>query len=83
MPRKLRLEELRPAGVVIEVAGDERDVDVAGLANRFAVVEALEDGEQPRVLLDGPRQRVEMPRARVAGEGGPAGERRQGGRDRA
>jgi hypothetical protein len=35
-------EELGEAGVVGEVAGDEGDVDVAGLADRFAVVEGFE-----------------------------------------
>jgi hypothetical protein len=31
--------------VVVEVAGDEGDVDVAGLADGLAVVEGLEDDE--------------------------------------
>ncbi len=35
-------EELREAGVVGEVAGDEGDVDVAGFADRFAVVEGFQ-----------------------------------------
>ena len=50
---------------MIEVPRDERNVDVARLANRLAVVHALEHGEQPRVLLNAARERVEVPRARV------------------
>src|SRR2546422_3152132 len=46
VPRELGLRELRPAGVVRQVAGDEWDVQVPGLANRLAVVEALEDREE-------------------------------------
>src|SRR6185503_14900051 len=34
---ELRVEELCPAGVMVEVSSDERNVDVARLANRFAV----------------------------------------------
>jgi hypothetical protein len=37
--------------VVVEVPGHERDVEVAGLADRLAVVEALQHREQARVLL--------------------------------
>ena len=43
---ELCVEHAGPAGVVVEVAGDERDVDVAGLADRLAVVEGFEDGER-------------------------------------
>ena len=41
--------ELGPAGVVIEVAGDQRHVDVARLADRLAVVERLDHGEEAAV----------------------------------
>ena len=44
--------ELGPSGVVVEVAGDEGDVDVAGFADGLSVVEGFEDGEKSRVLLD-------------------------------
>ena len=64
--RQLPLHELRPAGVVVEVPRHERHVDVARLADRLAVVERLEHGEQPAVLLHLPRERVEVPRPRRA-----------------
>src|SRR5947208_14927514 len=57
------------------MAGDERDVQVAGLADRFAVVEALEHCEQPGVLLYLARQGIQVTGASVAGERGPRGER--------
>jgi len=65
---------LSPAGVVVEVAGDERDVDVAGLADGFAVVEGFEDGEAAGVLLDLAGEGVEIAGSLVAGEGLPGGE---------
>lgn len=51
--------ELGPSGVVVEVSGDEGDVDVAGFADGFAVVEGFEDGEESRVFLDFARDGVE------------------------
>ena len=48
------LELVGPAGVVEEVRGDQRDVDVARLADRLAVVERLEHRELARPLLDDP-----------------------------
>ena len=71
--------QLRPAGVMVEVAGDERDVDVARLADRLAVVHRLEDGEQARVLLNLPRQRVEVAGADVSRRRAPGGEGGAGG----
>ncbi len=75
--------ELRPAGVVIEVAGDEGNVEIAGLADRLPVVQALEHGQQPRVPLHLSRERIEVARARVRLEcrptrtgGGCGGDRR-------
>ena len=65
VPRELRLQQLRPAGVMVEVTGDERDVDVARFADRLAVIEALE-------------QRVQVARSRVAGEACPGRERGAG-----
>ena len=43
--RERVLELVRPAGVVEEVRRRERQVDVAGLLDRLAAVERLEDGE--------------------------------------
>ena len=57
---KLRVHQLGPSGVVIEVPCDERNVDVAALADRLAVVERLHHREQARMLLDQPRQRIEI-----------------------
>jgi hypothetical protein len=54
--------------VVVEVAGDQRDVDVARLADRLAVVERLQHGEQAGVLLHLARERVEVARAAVAAQ---------------
>ena len=71
VPRELRFQQLRPAGVMVEVAGDERDVDVARFANRLAIIEALQHGEQARMLLHRPRQRVQVARSRVTGEARP------------
>ena len=44
--------QLRPTGVMIEVTGDERNVDVARLADRFAVVERFENREQTGMFLN-------------------------------
>ena len=68
--------------MMIEVPGDERDVEIARLADRLAVVEALEHRQQARVLLHGARERVEMARPGVARQRGPGGERLAGGGDR-
>jgi ParB family chromosome partitioning protein len=47
-------ELVRPARVVEEVRRAQRDVDVAGLPDRLAVVERLEDGEFAGPLLNDP-----------------------------
>ena len=65
---KLGFKKLRPAGVVIEVARDERNVDVAALADRLAVVHRFENGEAARMLLHLARESVEIARALVAAE---------------
>jgi ParB family chromosome partitioning protein len=57
---QLVLHQLRPAGVVVEVARDERNVRVARLAQRLAVVERLDAREQAVVLLHVPRNAVEV-----------------------
>ena len=61
------LELVGPAGVVEEVRRDQRDVDVARLLDRLAVVERLEHGELARALLHEPRDAVEVLRALGAG----------------
>ena len=52
---------------MVEVAGHERDIEIPGLADRLAVVERLQHGEQAGVLLHVAGERVE-----VAGAGVPA-----------
>ena len=74
-------EELGPAGVVVEVAGDEGDIDVAGLADGLAVVDGFEDGELAGVLLYLAGEGVKVTGALVAGECLPAGEGGAGGFD--
>ena len=63
---KLALDQLGPAGVVVEVAGDQRHVDVAGLADRLAVVQRLQHREEALMLLDEAGDGVEMPGALMA-----------------
>src|SRR5207245_4268643 len=82
VPRELGLEQLSPAGVVVEVTRHEGYVEVARLADRLAVVEALKYGEQPRLLLDLTREGVQVSRAGVAGEPGPLGQCLSGGAHR-
>ena len=44
---KLLLEQLRPTGVVVEMPRDQRNIDVAALANGLAVVHGFENREKP------------------------------------
>ena len=57
------------------MARHQRNIDVAGFADGLAVIERFQHGEQARVFLDLPRQRIEIARATVAAKRGPAGER--------
>ena len=49
---QLGFHQLRPAGVIVEVARQQRHVDIARLADRLAVVHRFEHGQQAVVLLD-------------------------------
>ena len=60
LARELGARQLRPAAVVVEVPRDERDVDVARLADRLPVVQRLEHGEEAGVLLDAAGDRVQV-----------------------
>src|SRR6516164_723088 len=60
---------------MIEMAGDQGNVDVARFADRLAVVDRLQDREKSRVFLDVTSERVKMAGASVAGEARPAWER--------
>ena len=51
LPEAGVVELVGPARVVEEVRGRQRDVDVAALLDRLAVVDALEDGELAGALL--------------------------------
>ena len=66
--RELAVQQLRPAGVVIEVPCDEWNIEITCFANRLAVVHRLEHGQQARMLLHGARKRIEMPRAAMTTE---------------
>ena len=70
--RELSREQLRPAGVIGEVAGHERNIDVACFANRLAVIDGLEDGKIARVLLNATGNRVQPAGARMIVERLPA-----------
>ncbi len=70
--RERVLELVRPARVVEEVRGGEREVDVAGLLDRLAAVQRLEHGELARALLQDARDPEEVLRALGAGELRPA-----------
>src|SRR5690606_7383545 len=72
--RKAALEMLGPAGMMVEVPGRERDVDVTALADGLAVVEALEHGEEAGMLLDGAGEGIEIARPLIAGKRAPGGE---------
>ena len=61
--RERVLELVRPACVIEEVRRRERQVDVAGLADRLAAVQRFEDGELARALLQDARDPEEVLRA--------------------
>ena len=63
--------QLRPAGMVIEVARHQRHVDIARFADRLAVVERFDHGEQAGVALHHARQGVQVAGARMAADGEP------------
>src|SRR5579863_1773618 len=57
---KFLLQKLGPAGVMIEMPRDQRNIEVAALANRFSVVHGFEHGQAARVLLYLSREGVEV-----------------------
>src|SRR5690348_12667276 len=63
------------------MAGDERDIDVAGFADGLAVVESFEDGEAAGMFLDLASEGVEIAGAGVRRKRLPGGESRAGGFD--
>src|SRR4051794_29411898 len=70
--RERVLELVRPAGVVEEVRGRERQVDVARLLDRLAAVQRLEHGELARALLEDARDAEHVLRALGPGQRRPA-----------
>src|SRR5690606_19996685 len=73
------VEVLGPAGVMVEMPDDQRDIDITALADRLAVIEGLEDGKEPRVLLDQAGDGIEIFAALVARKRGPGLLRGAGG----
>src|ERR1017187_7422388 len=69
--RELLLKQLCPTGMVVEVPRHERDIDVATLTNRFAIVHGFKDCEEPGVLLHQSRQSVEIASPSMRSEGSP------------
>ena len=65
------LQLVGPAGVVEEVRGNQRQVEVAGFLDGLAAVEGFEDGELAGFLLDDARDAVEVFAALAGGELGP------------
>src|SRR5579871_1341786 len=61
--------------MVIEVARDQRDINIACLADRLAVIHRLQDSEQTRMFLHLPGDGVEVARADVSRCRAPSGER--------
>ena len=54
--------------MMIEMPRDERNVDVAALADRLAIVHRLENCQTPRVLLHLAGERIEIARALMAAQ---------------
>ena len=81
--RELVVDQLRPAGVMVEVPRRQRDVEIARLADGLAVVQGLHDREQAGALLDLAGEAVEVARAGVAADLLPTGQRGVGRGDRA
>ena len=59
--------------MMVEMAGDEGNVDVAGLADRLAVVDRLQNRQKTLALLHVAGERIEMLRAFEARERRPFG----------
>ena len=78
---EFRFLKLGPAGMMIEMPRCQRYVEIACLAHRLAIVETFDDGEEPGMALDHARQRIEMARAPMTAEPGPARLRLSGGFD--
>ncbi|MCY1295628.1 hypothetical protein D9M70_449760 [compost metagenome] len=67
---------------MIKVAGGKRDIDVAGFADRLAIVDRLDDGDQTRMALDHAGECIEMPRPGMTRKLRPGSLRLAGGGNR-
>src|SRR5262249_52921530 len=63
---KFFLEQLGPARVVIEMASDQRNINIAAFPDWFSVVDCFEHGKAARVFLNLARDSVEKARSLVA-----------------
>ena len=54
------LENVGPPRVVVEMSGDEGDIDIPGLTDGFAIVEGFDDSEETALLLDAAGEGVEV-----------------------
>ena len=61
-------QKLGKTRMVVEMALRQRDVDVARLTDRFAIVERLEHGKEAAVFLQEAGKGIEVPCALVAGQ---------------
>src|SRR5215467_15921096 len=69
---ELLLDKLCPTRVMVEMAGYQRNIQIAAFTDGFAVVESLEYGEPARMLLHLASQRIEKARTLVSGQFLPA-----------
>src|ERR1019366_8980285 len=79
---ELALQELRPAGMVIEMPRHQRNVNVATLADGLAVVHRLKNRQQAGMLLHQPRDGIQVARAGMRSERAPSRRRSPRGLDR-
>src|ERR1019366_4519069 len=79
---ELVLQELRPAGMVIEMPRHQRNINVATLADGLAVVHRLKNRHQPGMPLHQPRDGIQVARAGMRSERAPSGRRSSRGLDR-
>ena len=70
---KFRLQQLRPAGMMVEMPRHQWNVDIAALADGLAVVHRLEHRKAARVLLHLPGESIKIARPLVAVQRLPAG----------
>ena len=62
---KFWLEQLRPACVMVKMPSDQRNINIAALADWFAVVDGFKNGEPARMFLHQPGHRIEIAGAGV------------------